>query len=139
MRVITAYTLAALGGALALWVLYNLFVELRPEARGTSPAPALFLGAALIAVGVSRATGGRWRSWALWRDGRTYWVAALCLLALVLAYVYNVWLRLHLVRQRPLGYLSLVADAVFMFMCARIFMWLFEGWRSVSDAVRRRR
>lgn len=128
--------LAAFGVALALWVLFNLFVELQPESRRMSPAPAMFFSSALIAVGVSRATGGGWRRWALWRSRVTYVAAAAGLSAVVLAYVYNTLLRLQDGLRRPVDYVSLVADVVLLLMCARVFKWLAAGWRSAAAPTR---
>ena len=129
---ITGFILIALGLALALWVLFNLFIELQPEASRTSPAPAIFFSSALIAAGVNRVTGGRWREWPLWRNRRTYVVAALGLIALGLAYIYNMLLRLQHGFRSPVGYITLVADAVFLLMCARVLRWLVRGWRSAG-------
>lgn len=129
---ITGSVLFALGFALALWVLFNLFVELQPEASRTSPAPAIFFSSALMAVGVNRATGGRWREWPLWRDRRTYGVAAFGLIAVGAAYVYNVLLRLQHGFRNPVDYIMPVADVVFLLMWWRLLRWLTEGWRSVG-------
>lgn len=129
---ITGSILTAFGCVLGLWVLFNLFIELQPESRGLSPAPAMFLSSALIAVGVNRATGGRWRDWALWRNRSAYWVAALGLAAVGSAYIYNILLRLQDGFQRPLEYVSLAADVVLLFMCGHILKWLVEGWRSAG-------
>lgn len=133
---IVGSTLIALGLALALWVLFNLFVELQPEASRTSPAPAIFFSSALIAVGVSRVTGGRWRDWPLWRNRRTYVAAALGLIAVGLAYIYNMLLRFRHGFRSPVGYISLAADVLFLLMCGRVLRWLVRGRRSagaVSD------
>lgn len=129
---ITGSILIAFGLALALWVLFNLFVELQPEASRTSPAPAIFFSSALIAVGVSRVTGGGWRAWTLWRARRTYVAAALGLIALWLAYSYNVLLRLQHGFSSPVGYITLAADVAFLLMCGRVLRWLARGWRSVG-------
>lgn len=129
---ITGFILIALGLALALWVLFNLFVELQPEASRTSPAPAIFFSSALIAVGVNRATRGRWREWPLWRDRRTYAAAAAGLVAVVLAYLYNMLLRLQHGFRGPLAYVTLAVDAVFLLTCGRILRWLAQGRRSVG-------
>ena len=129
---ITGFILVAFGCALALWVLFNLFIELQPESSRMSPAPAIFCSSALIAVGVNRATGGRWRDWALWRNRKTYVVAALGLIAIGSAYIYNMLLRLQYGFNRPVEYISLVADVVFLFMCGRILKWLMEGWWSAG-------
>ena len=126
---ITGYILTAFGLALALWVLFNLFIDLQPEASRTSPAPAIFFSSALIAVGVNRATGGRWREWPLWRSSKTYIVAVLGLIGIGLAYIYNMLLRLQHGIPSPVGYIMLAADAVFLLMCGRILRWLMEGWR----------
>lgn len=130
---ITGSFLIAFGLALALWVLFNLFIELQPEASRTSPAPAIFFSSALIAVGVNRVTGGRWREWRLWRDRRAYVVAALGLIAVVLAYVYNMLLRLQHGFSSPGGYITLAADVVLLLMCGRVLRWLVRGWRSVGS------
>ena len=129
---ITGSVLIAFGLALALWVLFNLFIELQPEASRTSPAPAIFFSSALIAVGVSRVTGGRWREWPLWRARRTYVAAALGLIALWLAYSYNMLLRLQHGFSSPVGYITLAADVAFLLMCGRVLRWLARGWRSVG-------
>ena len=126
--------LVAFGCALALWVLFNLFIELQPEASRTSPAPAIFFSAALIAVGVNRATGGKWRNWTLWSNRKTYVVAALCLTTLAAAFIYNVLLRLQYGLNNLKGYVNLIADVVFMLMCGRILKWLMEEWRSARVA-----
>jgi cation transport ATPase len=130
---ITGSILIALGLALALWVLFNLFIELQPEASRTSPAPAIFFSSALIAVGVSRATGGRWHEWRLWRDRRTYVVAAIGLIALGLAYLYNMLLRLQHGSRGLVTYIALAADLAFLLMCGRVLRWLARGRRSVGD------
>jgi len=41
-----------LGVVLLLWVGFNLFVSLQPQAQGKSPIPALILSAGLLYVGV---------------------------------------------------------------------------------------
>lgn len=129
---ITGSILVAFGCALALWVLFNLFIELQPESSRMSPAPAIFFSSALIAVGVNRATGGGWRDWALWRNRKTYVAVTLGLLAIVSAYIYNMLLRLQYGFNRPVEYISLVADVVFLLMCGRILKWLVEGWQSAG-------
>lgn len=129
---ITGYILIALGGALALWVSFNLFVELQPEASRTSPAPAIFFSSALIAVGVNRATAGRWREWPLWRSRKTYVVAVCGLTAFSLAYIYNMVLRLRYGLHSPVGYVMLVADIVFLLVCGRLLTWLMAGWQSAD-------
>src|SRR5918993_4520266 len=123
---ITGSILVAFGCALALWVLFNLFIDLQPESSRLSPAPAIFFSSALIAVGVQRATGGRWRGWALWRSRKTYVVSALGLVAIGSAYIYNMLLRLRNGFDRPVEYISLAADVVFLLMCGRILKWLAE-------------
>lgn len=130
--VITGSILVAFGCALALWVLFNLFIELQPEATRMSPAPAIFFSSALIAVGVRRASGDRWREWALWRNRKTYAVGALGLIAIGPAYIYNMLLRLQDGINRPVEHISLVADVAFLLMCGRILKWLTEGWRSAG-------
>lgn len=129
---ITGYILIAMGAALALWVLFNLFVELQPEASRTSPGPAIFLSSALIAVGVNRATAGRWREWPLWRSRKTYVMAVCGLIVVGLAYIYNMVLRLQYGLHSPAGYIMLVADIVFLLVCGRLLTWLMAGWQSID-------
>lgn len=129
---ITGFILIALGVALALWVLFNLFIALQPEASRTSPAPAIFFSSALIAVGVNRATGGRWREWTLWRSRKTYTVAAAGLIFIGSAYIYNMALRLRYGLSSPAGYIMLVADLVFLLVCGRILMRLMAGRRAAG-------
>jgi hypothetical protein len=130
---ITGSILIAFGLALALWVLFNLFIELQPEASRTSPAPAIFFSSALIAVGVQRVTGGKWRQWPLWRDRRAYAAAAIGLVALGLAYLNNMLLRLRHGSRGLVTFISLAADVAFLLMCGRVLKWLVRGWRSVGD------
>lgn len=131
--IITGSVLVALGCALALWVLFNLFIELQPESSRLSPAPAIFFSSALIAVGVNRASGGRWRDWGLWHDRKTYRVAAFGLIAFGLAYLYNMVLRLRGGFHRPAEYINLVADVVLLLMYGRILKWVLEGRRPDDD------
>lgn len=131
--IITGSVLVAFGCALALWVLFNLFIELQPESSRLSPAPAVFFSSALIAAGVNRASGGRWRDWGLWRERKTYRLAAVALIAFGLAYIYNMMLRLRGGFHRPAEYVSLVADAVLLLMYVRILKWLLEGRRPDGD------
>lgn len=41
-----------MGSAILLWVGYNLFIEMQPEARGHSPLPAIGISVAMIIVGI---------------------------------------------------------------------------------------
>ena len=47
----------AIGLALALWVAYNLLIEVQPEAEGGSPRMAIALAALFMWVGAKWSTG----------------------------------------------------------------------------------
>ena len=40
-----------MGAALLLWVGYNLFISMQPEAQGRNPIPAVLVSAGLLFVG----------------------------------------------------------------------------------------
>ena len=47
-----------LGIVLVLWIGYNLFVSMQPQARGRNPIPAMLVSAGLISVGIKWVRGG---------------------------------------------------------------------------------
>jgi len=48
------YLLVFMGVALLLWIGYNLFVEMQPEAEGLSPRAGFALAVGMIGVGIAR-------------------------------------------------------------------------------------
>lgn len=46
-----------MGVVLLLWIGYNLFIGMQPEAQGRNPIPAVFVSAGLIFVGAKWVRG----------------------------------------------------------------------------------
>ena len=53
MKLIFGVIALLFGSAILLWVGYNIFIEMQPEARGRNPVPAIGVGSAMIYVGIN--------------------------------------------------------------------------------------
>ena len=52
MKRIFGVLILLIGSAILLWVGYNFFIEMQPEAQGRNPLPPIGLSGAMIYVGI---------------------------------------------------------------------------------------
>jgi hypothetical protein len=135
IRKLAGFLLILSGSGLGAWILFNLLIELRPEAKALSPAPALILSVGMIIFGLWKITDGSFVKDEMWRN-RGFHKGALAGTGLVfLGYCMNVYLRLSATASKGLDFWAapiadLIALCIILGIFVRLLVLVFSGERN---------